>query len=258
MASEVLEKTAEIKDVAATDSDQLAGPLALGTLPTIGPYLLPQFIPLLKEMAADLPLYVEEATQADLVATLRNGDLDAILVTAPCNETDIVTQELFDEPFVLLMSARHRLATKHAIEANDLEPAELLLLDEGHAFREQVLGAFPHLRPSDSHPLNRRAPMRGSTLETLRHMVASGLGLTILPQTAAHTPLYAPNLLVTKPFTNPVPKRTLVLAWRVSFPRHKAVDLLRRAIQASSAAYWNYNTAREPETSGVLLENRDW
>jgi LysR family hydrogen peroxide-inducible transcriptional activator len=258
MAGEVLEKTAEIKDVAASDSDQLAGPLALGTLPTIGPYLLPQFIPLLKEMAADLPLYVEEATQPDLIAKLRNGDLDALLVTAPCSETDIVTQELFDEPFVLLMSSRHRLATKHAIEANDLDPAELLLLDEGHAFREQVLAAFPHLRPNDSHALGRRAPMRGSTLETLRHMVASGLGLTILPQTAAHTPLYAPNLLTTKPFTNPVPKRTLVLAWRVSFPRHKAVDVLRRAIQASSAAYWNYNTAREPEASGVLLENRDW
>jgi LysR family transcriptional regulator, hydrogen peroxide-inducible genes activator len=258
MAGEVLEKTAEIKDVAASDSDQLAGPLALGTLPTIGPYLLPQFIPLLKEMAADLPLYVEEATQADLISKLRNGDLDAILVTTPCNETDIVTQELFDEPFVLLMSARHRLASKHEIEAKDLDPAELLLLDEGHAFREQVLAAFPHLRPTDTHLVNRRAPMRGGTLETLRHMVASGLGLTILPQTAAHTPLYAPNLLMTRPFTNPVPKRTLVLAWRVSFPRHKAVDVLRRAIQASSAAYWNYNTAREPETSGVLLENRDW
>ncbi|MET0533577.1 MAG: LysR substrate-binding domain-containing protein [Steroidobacter sp.] len=258
MASEVLEKTAEIKDVAASDGDQLAGPLALGTLPTIGPYLLPQFIPLLQEMAAHLPLYVEEATQPALVTKLRNGDLDAILASAPCNETDIVTQELFDEPFVLLMSARHRLASKQEVEANDLDPAELLLLDEGHAFREQVLAAFPHLRPSDTHPLNRRAPMRGSTLETLRHMVASGLGLTILPQAAAHTPLYAPNLLTTKPFTNPVPKRTLVLAWRVSFPRHKAVDVLRRAIQASSAAYWNYNTAREPEASGVLLENRDW
>lgn len=258
MAGEVLEKTAEMKDVAAADTDQLAGPLALGTLPTIGPYLLPQFIPLLQEMAADLPLYVEEATQAELVTRLRNGDLDAILVTAPCNETDIVTQELFDEPFVLLMSARHRLAGKHAIGANDLDPAEVLLLDEGHAFREQVLAAFPHLRPNDTHPLSRRGPMRGSTLETLRHMVASGLGLTILPQAAAHTPLYASNLLVTKPFTDPVPKRTLALAWRVSFPRHKAIDVLRRAIQASSAAYWNYNTEREPEPSGVLVENRDW
>lgn len=256
MAGEVLEKTAQIKDTAAADNDQLAGPLALGTLPTVGPYLLPQFIPLLREMASQLPLYVEEATQTALIAKLRNGDLDAILVTAPCAETDIVTQELFEEPFVVLLPARHRLASKQTIEANDLDPAEVLLLDEGHAFREQVLAAFPRLRPSDTHPL--AGPMRGSTLETLRHMVASGLGLTILPQAAAHAPLYAPNLLVTRPFTEPAPKRTLALAWRISFPRHQAIDVLRRAIQASSAAYWNYNTAREPEASGVLIENRDW
>jgi len=258
MAGEVLEKTAEIKDVAAADADQLAGPLALGTLPTIGPYLLPQFIPLLQEMAANLPLYVEEATQPALVTRLRNGDLDAILVTTPCNETDVVTQELFDEPLVVLLPAKHRLASKHAIQASDLDPAEVLLLDEGHAFREQVLAAFPHLRPGDAQPLTRHGPMRGGTLETLRHMVASGLGLTILPQAAAHTPLYAPNLLVAKPFTEPAPKRTLALAWRVSFPRHKAIDVLRRAIQASSAAYWNYNTAREAESAGVLVENREW
>jgi LysR family transcriptional regulator, hydrogen peroxide-inducible genes activator len=258
MAGDVLEKTAEIKDVAAADSDQIDGPLALGTLPTIGPYLLPQFIPLLQEMTAQLPLYVEEAMQASLTDKLRSGDLDAILVTAPFNEPDIVTQVLFDEPFVVLLPARHRLAGKHEIAASDLDPAEVLLLDEGHAFREQVLAAFPHLRPEDAPVGAKRGPMRGSTLETLRHMVASGLGLAILPQAAAHIPLYAPNLLITKPFTEPAPKRTLVLAWRVSFPRHKAIDVLRRAIQASSAAYWNYNTAREPANSGVMVENRDW
>jgi len=88
--------------------------------------------------------------------------------------------------------------------------------------------------------------------------VASRLGVTILPQTAAEAPLYAPNLLVTRPFANPAPKRSLVLAWRVSFPRHKAIDLLRRAIQASSSAYWNYNTARSQEAPGVMVENRNW
>ena len=110
---------------------------------------------------------------------------------------------------------------------------------------------------SDADP-TAKGSMRGSTFETLRHMVASGLGVTILPQAAAHAPLYSPDILVTKPFTEPAPKRTLVLAWRVSYPRHKAIDVLRRAIQASSAAYWNYNTAREPATPGVMIENRDW
>jgi LysR family hydrogen peroxide-inducible transcriptional activator len=134
----------------------------------------------------------------------------------------------------------------------------VLLLREGHSFREQVLAAFPHLRPGDTPTEGGRSFVQGGTIETLRHMVASGLGVTILPQTAAEAPLYAPNLLATRPFAEPVPKRTLILVWRVSFPRHKAIDLLRRAIQASSAAYWNFNTAREPEGSGVLVENRDW
>jgi LysR family hydrogen peroxide-inducible transcriptional activator len=256
MASQVLDQTARIKDVADADKDQLNGPLALGTLPTIGPYLLPQFIPLLQETAPTLSLYVEEAAQSALASKLRAGELDAILVTTPFSESDVVTQPLFDEPFLLLIAARHRLASKRVIEPGDLDPTEVLLLREGHSFREQVLTAFPNLQPSvgeGAHPL-----MQGSTLETLRHMVASGLGITILPQTAAEAPLYAPNLLVTRPFAEPVPKRTLALAWRVSFPRHKAVDVLRRAIQASSSAYWNYNTHRDQENPGVLVENRDW
>jgi LysR family hydrogen peroxide-inducible transcriptional activator len=89
-------------------------------------------------------------------------------------------------------------------------------------------------------------------------MVASRLGLTILPQSAAEAPLYAASLLTTRPFAPPTPKRSLALAWRVSFPRHKAIDLLRRAIQASSSAYWNYNTGRTQDTPGVLVENRNW
>lgn len=254
MASGVLERTAEIKDVASGDANQLHGPMALGTLATVGPYLLPQFIPLLREMANAMPLFVEEAPQQTLAAKLRNGDLDALLITAPFNEPDIVTQALFDEPLVLLLPARHRLASKASIDAADLNPADVLLLDEGHVFREHVLTAFPQLRPQDPA----HGSMRGSTFETLRHMVASGLGVTILPQAAAHAPLYSPDILVTKPFTEPAPKRTVVLAWRVSYPRHRAIDVLRRAIQASSAAYWNYNSAREPETAGVMVENRDW
>ncbi len=256
IANQVLEQTARIRDVAEADKDQLSGPLALGTLPTIGPYLLPQFIPLLQETAPSLSLYVEEGTQSVLAGKLRNGDLDAILITAPFVETDVVTQPLFEEAFVALLPAKHRLAGKTEIAAGDLEPAEVLLLREGHSFREQVLTAFPHLQPQVGE--GARAVVQGGTLETLRHMVASGLGVTILPQAAAEAPLYAPDLLVTRPFAAPIPKRTLALAWRVSFPRHKAIDVLRRAIQASSAAYWNYNTVRAQENPGSLVENRDW
>jgi LysR family transcriptional regulator, hydrogen peroxide-inducible genes activator len=258
MAIGVLEKTAAIKDVADTDRDQLQGPLALGTLSTIGPYLLPQFIPLLQETASHLSLYVKEGDVALLTSELRSGELDAILVTAPFSEPDVVTQVLFDEPFVLLLPGDHRLAGKTAIAPTDFDRDDILLLNEGHGFREQVLAAFPHLHPDPAqNPMSRKFTS-GSTLETLRHMVASRLGLAILPQTAAEAPLYAPKLLVTRPFVHPAPKRTLALAWRVSFPRHKAIDLLRRVIQASSAAYWNYNTDRIHSESGVLVENKIW
>jgi LysR family hydrogen peroxide-inducible transcriptional activator len=259
MASGVLQQAAAIKDIAAADKDQLQGPLQLGTLPTIGPYLLPQFIPLLQKTAGQLALYVEEGDQNSLTLKLRSGELDAILVTAPFSEPDVVTQLLFEEPFVLLLPADHRLAGKTAIAAADLDPAEVLLLDEGDRFRDQVLTAFPSLSPL--HTSGARAKRyfnRGSTLEALRHLVASKLGVTILPQSAAEAPLYAPNLLVTRPFESPSAKRTLLLAWRVTFPRHKAIDVLRRTIQASSSGFWNYNTARNQDVPGVLVENRNW
>jgi LysR family hydrogen peroxide-inducible transcriptional activator len=259
MAGDVLHQAAAIRDIAAADKDQLRGPLALGTLPTIGPYLLPQFIPLLQKTASELSLYVEEGSQDSLTLRLRNGELDAILVTAPLSEADVVTQPLFDEPFVLLLPAGHRLAGKTVIAAADLDPAETLLLGEGDRFRDQVLAAFPQLsQPQISGAGAKRNFTRGSTLEALRHMVASKLGVTILPQSAAETPLYARNLLVTRPFESPAPKRTVILAWRVSFPRHKAIDVLRDTIQASSSAFWNYNTARNQDTPGVLVENRNW
>jgi LysR family hydrogen peroxide-inducible transcriptional activator len=259
MAGDVLHQTAAIKDLAATDKEQLQGPLQLGTLPTIGPYLLPQFIPLLQKTASRLSLHVEEGSQESLTLKLRNGELDAILVTAPFSEPDVVTQVLFDEPFVLLLPADHRLASKTVIAGTDLDPAEVLLLDEGDRFRDQVLTAFPQLSPLQSTRARaKRYFNRGSTLEALRHLVASKLGVTILPQSAAEAPLYAPKLLVTRPFESPSPKRTLILAWRASFPRHNAIDVLRGTIQASSAGFWNYNTAKDQDAPGVLVENRNW
>jgi LysR family hydrogen peroxide-inducible transcriptional activator len=258
MASAVLEQAQAIKDVAEADKEQVEGPIALGTLPTIGPYLLPQFIPLLQETTNKLSLYVEEGSQAELAGKLRTGDLDAVLVTAPFVEADVVTQPLFDEPFVLLLPADHPLASKTQIHPADIAPRELLLLGEGDSLREQILAAFPLLDPHKESGVGVRTFTQGATLETLRHMVASRLGVTILPQTAAEAPLYAPNLLTTRPFAPPAPKRTLALAWRVSFPRHKAIDLLRKAIQASSSAYWNYNTAQSQEAPGVMVENRNW
>jgi LysR family hydrogen peroxide-inducible transcriptional activator len=259
IADQIIELTVQIKDVAESDRDQLAGALALGTLPTIGPYLLPQFIPLLQELAPSLTLYVEEATEGELGGKLRTGEIDIALVCMPFAETDVVVQTLFDEPFVLLLPTNHRLCARDEIDANELDPNEVLLLRDGHQFREQVLEAFPGLRAAQANlQLRARSHVQGSTLETLRHMVASRLGVTILPMAAAHMPLYSSKVLTMRNFKAPAPKRTLALAWRASFPRHKAIDTLRRAIQASSAAYWNYNTVNDQDRPVISLENREW
>lgn len=257
-ARKLLEQTAEIKDMVNSGKDPLLGPLAVGTLPTIGPYLLPQFIPLLQKLAGKMPLYLEEGETATLANKLRSGELDAIITTLPFAQPDIVTQPLFDEPLVVLLPGGHALAGKTAIVPTDLKAGEVLLLAPGHDFREQVLAAFPHLLSEDAQQQTVRTSIQGSTLETLRHMVASGLGITVLPVTAAEIPLYTPDLLVTRPFVEPAPYRTLALSWRASFPRHKAIDVLRQAIQATSPAYWNFSTGRDSESAGVFVENRDW
>lgn len=255
-ARRILEQAAEIRDLAGADRDQLGGPLAVGALSTIGPYLLPQLIPLLQKMAPLMPLYVEEDTVPVLAQKLRHGELDALILTQPFAEPDVVTQILYEEPFVLLLPANHRLAQQTELRVEDVPVDELLLLGEGNAFRDQVLAAFPGLFPTSRPPA--RQISQSTTLETLRHMVASGLGITIMPLSAAQSPLYAPNLLLVRSFVNPAPRRTLVLAWRASFPRHKAVDVLRRAIISASVAYWNFSTSREANSPGLMVENRDW
>lgn len=255
----VLEQTAAIKDIADAGKDQLSSPLSVGAIFTIGPYLLPQFIPHLQRLASKMPLYVEEGYTATLRKKLRNGELDVIIVALPFTEADVVTQALYDEPFVVLMPQDHPLATKEQINPKDLDNENVLLLGEGHCFRDQVLSTCPNLQPSLEDSSGRvRTAAEGSSLETLRHMVASGLGITILPQSAAETSLYAPNLLVTRPFTEPAPSRTVALAWRASFPRHKAIEALRKSIQSCSSAYLKFATGRPGGKPGLAVDNQDW
>lgn len=231
----VLEQTAAIKDLADAGKDQLSSPLSVGAIFTIGPYLLPKFIPHLQQLASKMPLYVEEGYTHNLRKKLRNGELDVIIVALPFVEPDVVTQALYDEPFVVLMPKDHPLAAKEQVDQADLSHEQLLLLGEGHCFRDQVLTTCPsvqHASEASANSSNVRTAAEGSSLETLRHMVASGLGLTILPASAAESSLYSSDVLVTRPFTEPSPSRTVALAWRASFPRHKAIDALRAAIKA--------------------------
>lgn len=234
-AQRVLEESASIKDIASAGRDQLKAPLYVGAIFTIGPYLFPHFIPALQKAVPQMPLVVEEGFTATLRQRLRKGELDVIIVALPFTEPDVVTQPLFSEPFVVLMPEDHPLGKKKTIHPVDLDDENVLLLGEGHCFGDQVREALPNLNKHlDETQSQIRTHSEGSSLETLRHMVASRLGITILPQSAAIGAGYRDGLLITRPFADPVPCRTVALAWRASFPRHKAVDALREAIKMNS------------------------
>lgn len=232
-AQRVLEETSAIQDIASEGHDQLITPLHVGAIFTIGPYLYPHFIPKLRKLTPQMPLVVEEGFTATLRKRLRNGELDVIIVALPFTEPDVVTQPLYEEPFVVLMPESHPLAKQEFIDPQDLDKENVLLMGEGHCFRDQVLEALPNLREPKTDNANIRTHTEGSSLETMRHMVASGLGISVLPMSAALGSDSYRNTLVTRPFADPAPSRTAALAWRASFPRHQAIDALRKAILKS-------------------------
>lgn len=228
-AQKVLEEARTIKDIASFGRDQLSSPLKIGAIYTIGPYLFPHLVPHIHREAPAMPLYLEESYTAVLRRQLRDGELDAIIVALPFTESDVVTRPLFDENFVVVLPLNHRWNKLKAIDSSQLAEEELLLLGEGHCFRDQVLSQCPNL--AQKYHSKMSGMLEGSSLETLKHMVATGLGITVLPESAISN--LDLNLVATKPFKSPVPYRTMALAWRASFPRGQAIDLLINAVQDS-------------------------
>ena len=228
-AQRVLEQTSIINELATAGRDQLASPLRIGAIYTIGPYLFPHLIPALTQRAPQMPLYIEEGFTGDLRRKLRNGELDAIIVALPFTETDVVTKPLYDEVYEVLLPADHSWGSRATIDKEDLLGERLLLLGEGHCFRDQILEACPAIGHKLNNPDN-TLTAEGGSLETIRHMVASRLGITVLPQSAIGTNHYESGLLISRPFTPPTPGRTVAIAWRASFPRPKAIDAVTDAI----------------------------
>ena len=231
-AQRVVEQTLAIKDIASGGKNQLTSPLHIGAIFTVGPYLFPHIIPELQSLAKDMPLYIEESYTATLRRKIRQGDLDSIIVALPFTEADVVTQPIYEEEFVVLTENDHPLAQQDSVSPEQLDEYNVLLLGEGHCFRDQVLEACPNLKPNIDDPQGRiRNAAEGSSLETLKYMVASGLGISILPKSAAITQHNSADNLTTISFTDPAPKRTIALAWRASFPRFQAIEAIRQSIK---------------------------
>lgn len=228
----VLDQAGIIPDLAQDGKNQLNAPLKLGAIYTVGPYLFPHLLPALRQGAPDMALFIEESYTGVLRERLRRSELDAIIVALPFEEPEVVTKPLYEEPFVVLLPREHPLAEQESVTSQDLLPHNLLLLGPGHCFRDQVLANCPELADSmnfSHHSQVDGIVTEGSSLETIRHMVASGLGVTVLPLSAATHGQYDESLLTVRPFSGPSPSRTVALAWRVTFPRLKAIDALTEA-----------------------------
>ncbi len=230
-AQQTLEAADSIRQMALHGKNQLAGPLRIGAIHTIGPYLYPELIPLLRKAAPEMPLVVEENYTSVLTEKLKHGELDVIIIALPFEEQGIVTQVIYKEPFVVLLPASHPLTLRKTINSRLLEGENVLLLGQGHCFRDHVLDACPACIPKPGLEGDLPHTVEGSSLETIRHMVVSGLGVTVLPCTAAGAHSYSQRLLAIRRFSHPMPSRTVALAWRVSFPRPKVINVINAAVR---------------------------
>ena len=222
-AQRVLEEASRIKELAQAGRNQLAGPLKLGVIYTVAPYLIPDLVPVLRKLAPQMPLELEENLTEVLEGELKSGRLDAAIVALPFDPPGVTTVFLYEEPFQVVVPSEHKWAKRKSVHPDELAGEHAILLNVGHCFRDQVLDACPELNRQDI------PTARTNSLETVRNMVASGLGVSVLPRDAL-IPKYHSRLVVPVPFAKPVPSRRVGLAYRKSFPRPEAIAAVRNAV----------------------------
>ncbi len=235
-AQSVIEQAAAIKEIARRGKDPVSGPLRLGVIYTIGPYLLPDLVKHAIEHVPQMPLMLQENFTAKLLEMLRNGELDCAVMAEPFPDTGLAVAPLYDEPFMAAVPKQHALAKRKSISTDELKSETMLLLGTGHCFRDHVLEVCPEYARFVSNEgagdksVGIRNSFEGSSLETIKYMVASGMGVTVVPQLSV--PKDKQPHIVYIPFTKPAPTRRVVLAWRRTFTRYEAVAALRNAIYA--------------------------
>lgn len=222
-AMRAIDEANRVKEIAKQGNNQLAGALKLGVIYSVGPYLLPEIIPILRKTAPEMPLIVEENLTSNLEMQLRNGVIDVAIIALPFEIPGVKTLPLYEEEFVVVVPSEHDWAGLKAVDASELANEKVLLLNSGHCFSNQVLQACPSLSRNGEI-------LQGNSLDTIRNMVASNLGITVLPISATIS-RYENPLVKVIPFKKPVPTRKIALAWRKSYGREQAVEEIGKAIR---------------------------
>ncbi|ALT79007.1 MULTISPECIES: LysR substrate-binding domain-containing protein [unclassified Roseateles] len=235
-AQSVLEQAHAIKEIAKRGQDPLAGELRLGLIHTIGPYLLPELVKRVIEDYPQMPLMLQENFTVRLLDMLRTGELDCAILAEPFPDTGLAVAPLYDEDFMVAVPAKHPLAQCSSISTQELKQETMLLLGAGHCFRDQVLEVCPEFARFSSDAEGIRKSFEGSSLETIKHMVASGMGVTVVPAMSVPKQRQELDHLRFIPFAAPVPTRRVVLAWRKTFTRYEAIAALRNAVYGCELA----------------------
>ena len=242
-AQSVLEQAASIRDIAKRGKDPLAGPLRLGVIYTIAPYLLPDLVRQVIARCPQMPLILQENFTVKLLDMLRSGEIDCAILAEPFPETGLALAPLYDEPFYAALPASHPLAQLRQVTAAQLKAETMLLLGNGHCFRDHVLEVCPEFARFSSNTEGIRRSFEGSSLETIQHMVAAGMGITLVPGLSVPQGALEPRkrrradahvtyLPLVDEHGSAPPVRRVVLAWRRSFTRYEAIAALRNAVVA--------------------------
>ena len=218
----VLDEASKVKLIADQGKDHLIGSLRLGVIFTIGPYLLPRIVKTIINATPQMPLILFENYTVFLIDELRKGNLDLAILAEPFDQRGFEVLPLYDESFVVAVPENHDLNKVKRVSAEDLKNETMLLLGVGHCFRDQVLDVCPESARFSSNSVGIQKTFEGSSLETIRHMVASGLGITVLPKMSlqSHVENTKVNFIE---FKSPIPSRRVSLVWRKSFSRTKAI-----------------------------------
>jgi LysR family hydrogen peroxide-inducible transcriptional activator len=227
-AQRVLDEASQIREIADQGRDPLRGPLRVGVIYTIGPYLLPRIIKSMIANYRDMPMILQENYTVRLLELMRTGELDVAVLAEPFDDTGLNTALLYDEDFWVAVPKDHPWKDRPHVSSVDLKKETMLLLGIGHCFRDHVLEVCPEAAKFAANSAGIQKTFEGSSLETIRHMVAEGLGITVLPRMSIA--LEDDSLLRFIPFEAPVPNRRVVLAWRKTFTRQAAIDALRATI----------------------------
>jgi len=227
-ARELLDDANEIDNIVSSANEPLAGPLRIGIIATLGPYLMPLVLPQLRRKYPNLELVLQEGLTDPLVAALQAGSLDAVIAAAPLHTTGIKQTKLFYEPFVLAVPIDHEMANRNSVDVKELRGDDMVLLEDGHCLSGQALDVCPVKQRRNRNRLH------AMTLETLRHMVATGSGYTLLPSLAVGA---KPPLTKLIRYIELGGKhhygRKIVIVWRHSFSRDDDIQLLAELIRAS-------------------------